>query len=180
MELAHLPCTISPMAKKTISNSQPERRSGKPARNSGSVVSSAVGVKARKKFTLAFIVSAVRNSAGANSEKQVKQFYTDKGAEILAKAIAKAFTLPTLSSEDISTDASESKARREFAKRHKASLIDADKVLRKNTTDRTENAIRARLESVATSLNIPQDTLYAVRATPYRKGEKSKVYVVLK
>lgn len=133
-----------------------------------------------KAFTMAEIMSAVVKSGQVNSAKGVKSFYTDNGAKSLARAVAKALALPTMSEFNITTDkgTTMAKSRRMFCKSHKATLLDGDIVLRKNTTDRTENAFHIRLRGVESVLGLPNETLYAVRATPYRKGEKSKVMVI--
>ena len=142
-----------------------------------------------KSFTMAQIMSAVTSASKANSVKGVKSFYRDGGAKVLAKAVAKAMTIPTLASEGIHTingiDPDESirimaQRRRDFARRHKAIAVNGDEVLLKNTTDRTENAIRIRLRGIEQVLGLPENTFYAVRANAYRKGEKSDVYVVRK
>lgn len=136
--------------------------------------------KKAKVFTLAEVMSAVIKSGEVNSAKGVKSFYRDNGAKSLASAVSKALASPSLSEKGISTDkgTTMAKLRREFATSVKATALDGDKVLRKNTTDRTENAFRIRLRGVESVLGLPEFTLYAVRVTPYKKGEKSKVKIV--
>lgn len=142
-----------------------------------------------KAMTMAVIMSAVTKASEVNSTKGVKSFYRDGGAKVLAKAVAKALALPTLSSEGITTEnginpdysaLTMAKRRREFARTHKAIAVNGDEVLRKNTSDRTENAIRIRLRGIEAVLGLPEFTLYAIRANAYKVGEKSEVFIVRK
>jgi hypothetical protein len=133
-----------------------------------------------KSLTMAQIMSAVVKAGEVNSTKGVKSFYRDGGAKELAKAVAKAMKSPTLSSADINTSKSVqmAKLRREFALSVRAIPLDGDIVLRKNTSDRTENAFHIRLRGIETVLGLPTNTLYAIRANSYKVGEKSPVYIV--
>ena len=142
-----------------------------------------------KSLTMAQIMSAVVKAGEVNSVRGVKSFYRDGGAKVLAKAVAKALALPTLASEGITTEngidpdysaLTMAKRRREFARNHKAIAVNGDEVLRKNTSDRTENAIRIRLRGIETVLGLPVNTLYAIRANAYKVGEKSEVFIVRK
>lgn len=143
----------------------------------------------QKAFTMAQIMSAVTHASKANSVRGVKSFYRDGGAKVLAKAVAKALIIPTLASEGITTQAGlnpdeatriMAQRRRDFARRHKAIAVNGDEVLLKNTTDRTENAIRIRLRGIEEVMGLPANTFYAVRANAYRQGEKSDVFIVRK
>ena len=136
--------------------------------------------KPKKAITMAIIMSAVNNAGAVNSTKGVKSFYRDGGAKVLAKAVAKALVSPTLSSADITTskNVTMAKSRRDFARTIKAIALDGDTVLRKNTSDRTENAFHIRLRGIETVLGLPENTLYAIRANSYKVGEKSEVFIV--
>jgi hypothetical protein len=125
-------------------------------------------------------MSAVVKAGEVNSVRGVKSFYRDGGAKVLAKAVAKALVSPTLSSADITTskNVTMAKSRRDFARTIKAIALDGDTVLRKNTSDRTENAFHIRLRGIETVLELPENTLYAVRANSYKVGEKSEVFIV--
>ena len=133
-----------------------------------------------KSLTMAQIMSAVVKAGEVNSVRGVKSFYRDGGAKVLAKAVAKALVSPTLSSADITTskNVTMAKSRRDFARTIKAIALDGDTVLRKNTSDRTENAFHIRLRGIETVLELPENTLYAVRANSYKVGEKSEVFIV--
>lgn len=133
-----------------------------------------------KSLTMAQIMSAVVKAGEVNSVRGVKSFYRDGGAKVLAKAVAKALVSPTLSSADITTskNVTMAKSRRDFARTIKAIALDGDTVLRKNTSDRTENAFHIRLRGIETVLELPENTLYAIRANSYKVGEKSEVFIV--
>lgn len=133
-----------------------------------------------KSLTMAQIMSAVVKAGEVNSVRGVKSFYRDGGAKVLAKAVAKALVSPTLSSADITTskNVTMAKSRRDFARTIKAIALDGDIVLRKNTSDRTENAFHIRLRGIETVLELPENTLYAIRANSYKVGEKSEVFIV--
>ena len=133
-----------------------------------------------KAMTMAVIMSAVVKAGEVNSTKGVKSFYRDGGAKELAKAVAKAMKSPTLTSAEITTSKSVqmAKLRREFALSVRAIPLDGDIVLRKNTSDRTENAFHIRLRGIETVLGLPTNTLYAIRANSYKVGEKSEVFIV--
>ena len=133
-----------------------------------------------KAITMAVIMSAVVKAGEVNSTKGVKSFYRDGGAKVLAKAVAKALGSPTMTSAEITTSKSVqmAKLRREFALSVRAIPLDGDTVLRKNTSDRTENAFHIRLRGIETVLGLPTNTLYAIRANSYKVGEKSEVYIV--
>ena len=135
-----------------------------------------------KSLTMAQIMSAVVKAGEVNSTKGVKSFYRDGGAKVLASAVAKAMKSPEMSSVGITTDGSRemAKLRREFATSVKATSVNGDDVLRKNTSDRTENAIRIRLRGIEAVLGLPEFTLYAIRANAYKVGEKSEVFIVRK
>jgi len=133
-----------------------------------------------KALTMAVIFSAVKKAGEIISAKGSKSFYCDGGAKVLAKAVAKALVSPTLTSAEITTSKNVvmAKSRRDFARTIKALSLDGDIVLRKNTTDRTENAFHIRLRKIEEVLGLPKNTLYAVRANSYKVGEKSEVYIV--
>jgi hypothetical protein len=133
-----------------------------------------------KSLTMAQIMSAVVKAGEVNSVRGVKSFYRDGGAKVLAKAVAKALVSPTLSSADITTskNVTMAKSRRDFARTIRAIALDGDTVLRKNTSDRTENAFHIRLRGIETVLGLPENTLYAIRANSYKVGEKSEVFIV--
>lgn len=139
--------------------------------------------KATKSAVLAHLATA----RTANLGKGVKGYYTDKGAEKLATAIVRASSLPTMASEGVTTGKSreDAKARRDFARRHRATLIDFAEILGEGkegeiTHDRPENTVRARLFSIARAMGLPQDTFYAVRSEAYAVGETPKAYIVRK
>lgn len=168
------------MANKKPENRKSERRSASPS-DSGSVNSKKAKVSTRaKKWTFAQIVSAVRKTSEINRRSNNRPNRTDKGMEILAQAVAKSYTFPTLTKEGIGMSKPEAQARRDFAKRHKATLIEPSKVLGDSDTPRTENAIRIRLQTMEKAMGLPVGTFVAVRQTPSQRGstEKSKVFVV--
>lgn len=139
------------------------------------------------KVTKSAILAHLRTARTANLSKGSKGYFTDEGAELLASAIAKASTLPTLASAGITTSKSRemASARRDFAISKKAILIDFSLVLAPNkegeiTHDRPENTIRARIFSIAKAMGLPQDTFYPVRASSYKVGELPMVYIVRK
>lgn len=132
----------------------------------------------RSPMTKADILAIVKASADTNKAKGAKAFYTDKGAEMLANAIAKALTLPTLASAGIGNGKTEGSARREFCRKNKATALDADKVLRSNTSARPENAIDQRLMSIAKLMGMDAKAFYAVRSTATNDPKVPKVYIV--
>lgn len=139
------------------------------------------------KVTKSAVLAHLATSRTANLGKGVKGYYTDKGAEKLAGAIARASELPTMSSAGVTTGKSRenAKARRDFCRANRATLIDFADILGENkageiTHDRPENTVRARLFSIARAMGLPQDTFYAVRAEAYAVGETPKAYIVRK
>lgn len=139
------------------------------------------------KVTKSAVMAHLATARKANLAQGSKGYFTDQGAEILARAIVKASTTPTLASAEITTSKSRvmAKARRDFAVKHKAILVDFSEILAPNksgeiTHDRPENTIRARIFSIAKAMGLPKDTFYPVRATAYKVGELPKVYIVRK
>lgn len=139
------------------------------------------------KVTLTAVMAHLTTSRKANLAKSVKPHYTDNGAKTLAKAIVRACAIPTMASEGITTDKSrlEASARREFATKRKATLVNVSDILGENkggeiTHSRPENTVRVRLASIAKAMGLAPDTFYAVRATEYRKGEVPQVFIVRK
>lgn len=142
---------------------------------------------ATPKVTKSAVLAHLATARKANLGKSVKGYYTDEGAKLLATAIARATAIPTMSSEGITTDNSRAmaKARRDFAKSKKATLVNFSDILGENkegeiTHDRPENTVRARLFSIARAMGLPQDTFYAVRSESYREGETPQAYIVCK
>ena len=139
------------------------------------------------KVTLSAVMAHLATSRKANLAKSVKPHYTNDGAKTLAKAIVRACAIPTMASEGITTDKSrlEASARREFATKRKATLINVSDILGENkcgeiTHSRPENTVRVRLASIAKAMGLAPDTFYAVRATAYREGEVPQVFIVRK
>ena len=139
------------------------------------------------KVTKSAVLAHLRTARTANLKKGAKGYYTGEGAEILATAIARAFVIDPMSSEDITTGKSrqEAQARREYASRKKAVLVNFSDILGEAkegeiTHDRPENTVRARFFSICRAMGLPQDTLYAVRAESYREGETPQAYIVRK
>lgn len=132
----------------------------------------------RTKMTKAEILAIVKASAETNKAKSAKAFYTDKGAETLMNAIAKALTLPTLASAGIGNGKGEGEARRKFCRQNKAIAVDPNKVLRLNNSARPENAIDQRLMKVAVLMGMNPKAFYAVRSTPTNSDKEPKVYIV--
>lgn len=133
-----------------------------------------------KTYTMAVIFSAVTTAGKVNGKKGVKSFYTNDGAKLLAKAIAKAMNSDAMTDYDVTTSKSVpmAKRRRELAKTLHALALDGNDILLKNTTDRTENAFHMRLRSIEKVLGLGSESLYAIRANSYKKGEKSPVYIL--
>lgn len=139
--------------------------------------------KKPSKFTKAQVLAFVKASAEANKAKGAKAFYTDKGAQMLADAIAHAFTIPTLSSAKITNGQgrAEAQARRDFCKSVGAKALDPSKVLRKNTSGRAENALDQRLQKVAVLLGMNPKAFYAVRSKPVTGTDESpKVFIIMR
>jgi hypothetical protein len=132
---------------------------------------------------MAHLTTARKNNLSVG----VKGYFTDNGAKLLGRAIVRAYAMPTLSSAGITTDKAktEAVARREFAMKNKAILIDCSEILAPNkageiTHSRPENTVRARLFSIAKAMGLPEDTFFAIRSEKYVKGETPKVYIVRK
>lgn len=139
--------------------------------------------KKSKTFTKGEVLAIVKAAAEANAKAGIKAFYTDNGAVLLADAIAHAFTIPTLASAGIgnSKSAIEAQARRDFCKKHKARAVTPDKVLRKNTSGRAENALDQRLQSVALQMGLNAKAFYAVRSKSVTGTDESpRVFIVLR
>lgn len=163
----------------------PSNKNGK-----GRVVTPATkSAKVKSAITLdkGAIMAHLATGANANRSKGVKPFYTNKGAEVLASALVRASKLPTMASEGVVVDKSKesAKARRDFCRKHRATLIDFAVIIGENkegeiTHDRPENTVRARLQSIAKAMGLPADTFYAVRAEKYQVGETPKAYIVRK
>ena len=131
-------------------------------------------------FTKAEVLAMVKASAQANAKAGTKAFYTDNGASLLADAIDHAFTIPTLASAGIgnSKARAEAEARRDFCRKNKAKAITPDKVLRKNTSGRAENAIDQRLQAVAVLMGLNAKAFYAIRSKPVTADESPRIYIV--
>ena len=131
-------------------------------------------------FTKAEVLAMVKASAQVNAKAGTKAFYTDNGASLLADAIAHAFTIPTLASAGIGNGRgrAEAEARRKFCQTVKAKSVTPDKVLRKNTSGRAENAIDQRLQAVAVLMGMDAKAFYAVRSKPVTADESPKVFVI--
>jgi hypothetical protein len=131
-------------------------------------------------FTKAEVLAMVKASAQVNAKAGTKAFYTDNGASLLADAIAHAFTIPTLASAGIGNGRgrAEAEARRKFCQTVKAKAVTPDKVLRKNTSGRAENAIDQRLQAVAVLMGLDAKAFYAVRSKPVTADESPKVFVI--
>lgn len=141
--------------------------------------------KSTKIPTKASIIAHLATARNVNRSRGAKAHFTDKGAERLATAIAKAHTFPTMTAEGVTVDkgTTSAEARRKFAKAHKATAVAVADILGKGkdgeiTHDRPENTIRARLASIAKAMGLPADTYYAIRTTMYAEGEVPKVYIV--
>lgn len=140
------------------------------------------------KMTMGAVMAHLKTARNANiTQKRSKGYYTDNGAKVMAKAIARATNIDPMSSKKITTENSQimAKRRREFAKANKASLVNVSDILAPNkggeiTHFRPENDVRSRLASIAKAMGLPADTFYAVRAEKYVEGETPKVYIVLK
>ena len=143
--------------------------------------------KSTPKATKAGIVAHLATARQANLARGAKGNYTDKGAEILAGACARAMTLPSLTEAGVSTGKArtEAQARRAHARKVRATLVDCADVLAPNkegeiSHDRPENTVRARIAGIARAMGLPADTFYAVRAEAYAEGETPRVYIVRK
>lgn len=158
-----------------VVTSAPNRAKGK------STTSKSVGVTPRERK------GAIVKALGKASVKGAKAFYTDKGAEVLADAIAKAEKLPTLGKAGIGTENSKSEAlrRREYCQSIGAPLLSAASILHANkngevTHARPENTVRARVRSVMKALGKNADTVVVVRAEKYDGTAEVEVYLVRK
>ena len=133
------------------------------------------------------VMAHLATARKANMAKGSKGHFTNDGAKKLAKAIVRAYALPTMSSVGITTDKAKDLAemRRQFVKSHKATLLDFADIIHENkegeiTHSRPENTIRIRLQSVAKAMGLPADTFYAVRSAKFVEGETPKVFIVRK
>lgn len=167
--------TAGKNGKGRVVTSAPNRAKGK------STTSKSVGVTPRERK------GAIVKALGRASVKGAKAFYTDKGAEVLADAIAKAEKLPTLGKAGIGTENSKSEAlrRREYCQRIGAPMLSAADILHPNkngevTHARPENTVRARVRSVMKALGKNADTIVVVRADKYDGTAEVEVYLVRK
>lgn len=161
-------------------------------RQSQSTTAKQAGVKPRPKKptqaqvkprTLA-ILSAVARHAEANGRNGAKQNYTDKGTEILARAMAYADFLPTLSGAGITTDRSKTEAqrRREFCQSVGAMLVNVSDILHPNkngeiTHTRPENTIRSRVVEMAGTEKKPR-RYFVVRSAKNDGTAEAQAYVI--
>jgi hypothetical protein len=137
------------------------------------------------KVTKAAVLAHLATARKVNLSQQHKGHYTDKSAQRLATAIEKAHSFPSLTTAkihkggEVSRLPEDADIRRQYAKSHRAPLVSVTDIVRgKIRGDRPENAVRARLRSIAKAMGLPEDTYYAVRAKAYAKGETPKVYIV--
>ena len=135
--------------------------------------------------TKAGIVAHLATARKANLARGAKGNYTDKGAEVLAGACARALTLASLTEAGVSIgrSPSDAEARRAHARKVRATLVSCAEVLAPNkdgeiTHDRPENTVRARIAGIAKAMGLAPETFYAVRAEAYAEGEVPKVYIV--
>jgi hypothetical protein len=119
----------------------------------------------------ALYIRKIEKANEVNSARLVKKFYIDD--EILNLIVDADFMPKMPIALQVRESANE---RREFCIEIDAAPMNAEKVLRKATTDRPENAVRARLQSVAPLLG--KTRYYAVRASAYKVGETSEVFIV--
>lgn len=140
-----------------------------------------------QKVTVTAVMAHLATSRKANLASGSKGNYTDNGAKVLAKAIARAYAMPTMASKGIGTGKSriEAEARRDFAKSHKATLVNVSDIVHANKSgeivhDRPENLVRIRLATIAKAMGLPADTFYAIRATAYAKSDIPQVFIVRK
>lgn len=140
-----------------------------------------------KTVTMSAVMAHLTTSRKANLAAGAKGNYTDNGAKVLAKAIVRAYAMPTMASKGIGTGKSrtEAEARRDFAKSHKATLVNVSDIVHANKSgeilhDRPENLVRIRLASVAKAMGLAPDTFYAIRATAYAKSDIPQVFIVRK
>lgn len=136
------------------------------------------------------VMAHLATARTANRAKGVKAFYTDKGAEKLATAVARAHALPTLTEAGLAEagkamgkTAQDGAKRREFARANRATLVNVSDILGEGkegaiTHFRPENTCIPRLASIAKALGLPAGTYYPVRAEAYAEGEVPKVYIV--
>jgi hypothetical protein len=114
-----------------------------------------------------------------NGKAQVKKFYTDNGAKILAEAIAVAMTLPTMPKGLASGE-----EMRQWCIANNAPSVQRNTVCKKATNYRADNAMRQRLQSWQKE-NIASATLDIVwacnHATALREPfsvQAEKVFIV--
>lgn len=139
------------------------------------------------KVTYSAVMAHIATARSARLAQGAKANYDNEGAQLLAKAIVRASAMPAMSSEGITTDRSTlmAQARREFARKRKAHLLDVSDILGAGKDgeiihDRPENTIRIRLASIAKAMGLPADTYYAVRAQSYVPFAVPQVYIVRK
>lgn len=106
-----------------------------------------------------------------NAGKNVKMHYVD---EELLNLITDADFLPKMPKDILGKFQADE--RRAFCLVVDTRPLDTEKAFRKATTDRPENAVRARLESIAPLLG--KTRYYAVRSMPYKSGLTPCVYIV--
>ena len=128
-------------------------------------------------------VGALQKKLVANSQRngkaQVKKFYTDKGADILAEAVAVAMTLPNMPKGLASGE-----EMRQWCITNNAPSVQRNLVCKKATNYRADNAMRQRLQSWQKK-NIASATLDIVwacnHATALREPfsvQAEKVFIV--
>lgn len=131
------------------------------------------------------VLGLLAKAGKSNAAKGVKSFYLN---DKFSGAVAKALTLPTLTSAGLAKSgkvgrtAKDAEARRKFAKSIGAPLVSVAEIIHDNkggeiTHDRPENVVRVRLASV-TKVMGKSYRFYAVRANAYAKDEVPKVYIV--
>lgn len=141
-------------------------------------------VQSRKAtLTRTSVLARIRAYNKVQASKGAKLVYEDT---TLIDAIVKASKVASLSSVGITTSRGDSKARRSHASKVKATTLQATDIVHENkggeiVHDRPENVVRARVQELAKVCGLRPDTFYAVRMSPYKKGDSTaSVAVVLK
>ena len=138
------------------------------------------GTKVRrsvKAWTWQAVIACLTKAGDANRGRGVKPYYR---SERLAKAIAKATTVPSLTEAKVEITKGSAEDRRKHCRKHRLVAVDVHEIVAKDeiTHDRPELTVLSRIGSIAKVMGLPKDTFYAVRAEAYKADEIPKVYIV--
>ena len=174
--MTYLACSVTYMASKKVT-AQRNRQSV------STTTAKAVGVKAKKAtLTRTSVLALIRAYNATQAKKGAKLVYEDTN---LIDAIVKASKVSSLSSASITTSKGDAKARRSHASKVNAITLQASDIIHANkggeiVHDRPENVIRSRVQELAKVCGLPSDTFYAVRMSPYKKGDSTASIAVVR